>query len=163
MFGELTAHHCGLGAIKRLFQVTANRPIIALAWLCVADLASTVWLLNSCDGGEANPLMGRFLAHGTGAFIVAKLALSILPLAVLKWARRYQSEFVHKASRAALAAYLILYMAGVVRANTKQYVIEAPADPRFIAAIDHARREAAVTSPLLSMRTEGNNNVRNTP
>lgn len=94
-----------------------SRLTVLLFAICLLDLFTTLWLVLTRRAAEANPLMDIFLAHSVGAFVAAKLALSILPLAVLEWARPHRPVFVRQALFVAIAAYLASYAIGVARAN----------------------------------------------
>lgn len=88
-----------------------------LAAICAADLVTTLWFVYGMGAQEANPLMQGFLSHGIAAFVVAKTALVIGPLAVIEWARRHRPRFAHGALRACIALYLISYGSVVWRIN----------------------------------------------
>lgn len=117
---------------------------IVLAVICLADLASTVWLVTKRHGGEANPLMNLFLAHGVYAFVAAKLALSILPLGTLEWARRHRADFVRKASCFAVAAYLSCYGLGVVSANANANKMDYEVPPMLVFRPDGSYRHVHI-------------------
>ena len=104
-------------------------PTRLLAGVCLLDLGTTLWVLSFHGGSEGNPLMRGFLSHGVATFVAAKLAFVVIPVAVLVWARRRRPLFVHRASWAGVAAYLVIYCSGSVRANSKE---ENTALTRFI-------------------------------
>jgi hypothetical protein len=89
-----------------------------LAGICLFDLLTTLWLLKYHQAAEANPLMAIFVSQGITAFIVAKLVLTVIPLGALEWARKRRPMFVHRALNLVIAAYLLIYVVGVVRVNS---------------------------------------------
>lgn len=125
--GDAVVQRTWLSPLQRLSKAS-----LTLGLLCLLDLASTVWLLKTQGAVEANPLMNRFLEHGIGPFILAKLGFSVLPLILLEWARRRCPHFVRGASKIAVIAYLLCYCVGVVRENTVVQQLELPPDARFL-------------------------------
>ncbi len=102
-----------------------------LTAIAAVDLVTTVHVVCMGGGDEANPLMAPLLAMGLGAFVVAKVALTAGPIAILEWARQRRPQFVRRAVNGALAAYVLLYCAGVVRANVRNDPLETAPDPRW--------------------------------
>jgi hypothetical protein len=119
---------------------TLARESFVLVGLCVADLASTLWLVSRGAAVEGNPAMGAFLSIGVVPFIAAKIALVALPLGILEWARRRQPEFVNSMLRLTIVLYIGVYGAGVWRLNADKARL-AHADSTYEAAIE---REAAI-------------------
>ena len=83
----------------------------------IADLATTIIFIRHHGAQEANPLFSRYWQMGLPAFITAKMALLIAPLAILEWARVRRPRFVSWALRGAIVAYLAMYCVGYARLN----------------------------------------------
>ncbi len=98
-----------------MFQL--SRQTYILAGICFFDLLTTLWLLQYHQAAEANPLMAVFVSQGVLAFIAAKMTLTVMPLGMLEWARKRRPMFVHRALNLVIAAYLFIYVVGVVRVN----------------------------------------------
>jgi hypothetical protein len=109
------------GASGVAIQIPSARLIAPSTWILAAmgilDLTMTVCLLTYTEADEANPLMSRFLSFGIGAFILAKLASLILPLAFIEFARRRRPLFVQRATICGIAAYGALLLAGIAHFN----------------------------------------------
>jgi hypothetical protein len=90
---------------------------IVLSTICLADLASTIFLVSYRGAEEGNPLMNYYLHQGIGPFIFAKLILFVIPLCVAEWARRHRPKFVQQALRFAVGAYLLAYVSVFIQAN----------------------------------------------
>jgi hypothetical protein len=100
------------------------RQTYILAMLGLIDLVTTTALVSRCGAAEANPLMAALLSRGLWVFVMVKITMLFGPLAVLEWSRRANPGFVAKAGSTAIAGYVVLYLAGVIRAN----IIPVPAD-----------------------------------
>jgi hypothetical protein len=115
-----------------------------LAGICLMDLCSTVWLLQQHGAAEANPLMSYFLAQGVFAFAIAKITLTIVPLGTLEWAKRRRPVFVNRSLNAAVGAYMLFYIFGVMNANGGPSVAEATrivnADPERVMVWSQIKR-----------------------
>jgi hypothetical protein len=97
---------------------------LALAALCLLDLATTLHWVSRHGAAEGNPLMAWFLTHGgIPAFVLAKCALLIVPLSIMEWARRRRPRFVHTILRCGIAAYIALYGFGVRHINSEMIVV----------------------------------------
>lgn len=109
---------------------TRESQIITL--ICLVDLAVTLVLLSSSRADEGNPLMNFYLQFGTAAFILAKLCLLFLPIFIAEWCRQYRPQFVQRAMRLAIAAYLGVYAVLFLQHNVpvlledSGYKMEAP-------------------------------------
>ncbi len=88
-----------------------------LILLCTLDMVSTAWLLTAGRAQEANPVMRFYVAQGVPTFMVVKAFLYIAPLFVLELLRRRKPEFIRGILRLGIAAYLLVYGIGVLRAN----------------------------------------------
>lgn len=101
-----------------------SKQFYLLAAIGLLDLFSTIWLVSHRGAAEANPLMARFLELGVGVFVLVKLLFLVVPLVVLEWSRRRTPVFARRAMNVATAAYLSLYILGVVRANVRPIIAE---------------------------------------
>ena len=97
--------------------MTLTRESQVLIVICILDLASTLFLLNTTGVREGNPLMSFYLRYGVAVFVMAKLSLVVLPLFVAEWSRQYRPQFVRLMLRAAIAVYLGLYLAVFLSVN----------------------------------------------
>jgi len=97
--------------------MTLTKESQVLIAICMLDLASTLFLLNTTGASEGNPLMSYYLRYGVGVFILVKLTLMALPLFVAEWSRQYRPKFVRLMLRTAIAVYLGLYLAVFLSAN----------------------------------------------
>ena len=88
-----------------------------LAGICVADLASTIWLVARHGAAEGNPIMRFYLEQGVGVFVLAKMLFFLGPLVILEWARRERPRFVHGMLRLGIVLYVGSYGLGVLRLN----------------------------------------------
>lgn len=121
-------------------------PTHVLVGLCLLDLATTLWVLAFHSGAEGNPLMARVLAYGVGMFVIAKLALVFIPVSVLVWARRRRPVFVYRSSWIAVAAYILIYFSGSVRANSGQTL--AASGPILREDLVLGRSEMLASTPM---------------
>ena len=87
---------------------------VALAAVALADLLYSCYLLATGTAYEGNPLMAALLQDlGPSGFVAAKAGLIAVPLAVAEWARTRNERFVRAALRAALAVYLVVWLAAI--------------------------------------------------
>ncbi|HEX5324628.1 MAG TPA: DUF5658 family protein [Capsulimonadaceae bacterium] len=91
---------------------------LVLSGICLADLASTIFLVSYRGAEEGNPLMNYFLHQGIGSFIFAKLVLFVIPLGIAEWARQHRPKFVRQTLRFAIGAYLLAYLCVFIQVNT---------------------------------------------
>jgi hypothetical protein len=88
-----------------------------MAGICIADLVTTIWFVNSHGASEGNPLMNYYLQMGVVPFIAAKMVFFVGPLVVLEWARQKRPLFVRNMLRVGIALYLGFYGTVVWRIN----------------------------------------------
>src|SRR5262245_46980572 len=93
------------------------RESLILAGLCLADLASTVVLVQVHGAGEANVVMGYYLQQGLPAFILAKFLLFVPSLLIAEWYRQRNPRLITHTLRLVIALYVCCYSAGVFAAN----------------------------------------------
>ena len=95
---------------------------LILATICLLDLGTTIFWVTYREAMEGNPIMAFYLHHGgTPAFIAAKMVLLTMPLLIAEWARLTNPRFVQRALRVGIAAYLTLYVLGVVHINSDEH------------------------------------------
>lgn len=97
--------------------MTLTKESLILIGICIVDLVSTLFLLNTRAALEGNPLMAFYLSYGIGAFIMAKLTLVVLPVFIVEWSRQFRPKFVRSMLRAAIVAYLAAYLVMFVSVN----------------------------------------------
>lgn len=110
--------------------MSISRESIVLMLICLADLASTIFVVNYRHANEGNPLMKYYLDHGLATFVAAKLVLLLMPLFIAEWARQHRPQFVTRSLRVAAAAYLFAYVGGVAQLNIDRflpYSVDTPA------------------------------------
>lgn len=90
-----------------------------LAFLCIADLAATVWLVASGQAREANPIMGFYFGIGVSAFILAKTLLTLAPIFVLELLRLHRPRTVQRLLRVGILLYVLTYGIGVWWTNSR--------------------------------------------
>lgn len=91
-------------------RLTLNRDSIILIAIGVADLISTVILLNIGRAVEGNPVMAYFLHYGIGVFILMKMVFISLPVMIFEYCRQYKPQFVTMMVRFAITAYVAVYI-----------------------------------------------------
>ena len=74
-------------------------------------MLATVYLLATHRAAEGNPVMAGILAqYGPAAFIGLKVLLLAVPLVIAEYARRHSPDFVPRALRIGLIAYVVLLL-----------------------------------------------------
>jgi len=82
------------------------------------DLLSTIYIIATNRGHEANPLFAYVLeTMGPTGFVLAKALLLGVPLTVAELARKRHDAFVRRALRIAIVGYISLYVLTFVRYN----------------------------------------------
>jgi len=102
---------------------------LVLAAMGLADLCFTLWLVATLDAWEANPVMEAALRNGLQTLVAVKLALLVLPLAIVEWAWRRRPAFVRRAANLAIAGYVLVFALGIARANLANHPTMLPPDP----------------------------------
>ena len=90
-----------------------------MAAICIADLTTTLWFVGRFGAAEGNPLMKYYLELGTLPFVLAKLTLFLVPLAILEWARQRNPRFVTGMLRVGIVLYLGSYATVVWNVNAR--------------------------------------------
>ncbi len=136
-------------------RFSIHRQAAVLIAICLFDLVSTVWVVNTGRGDEANPLMAFFLAQGVMAFVAAKLCMVAAPVATLEWARPKRPKFVHRAYYAAFAGYLGFYAIGVAKANhvPSPSVVRAHLEPERVEVWNNIRARINAKNAARSQTT----------
>ena len=100
---------------KSLYVLPESTLLVLVGGL---DLVSTIYILATHTGHEANPLfVGLLDTFGVGGFIVFKALMLGIPLTIAELARRKHPEFVRSALRFGLAAYVLLYLVAFIQNN----------------------------------------------
>lgn len=87
--------------------------------ICIIDLISTLFLLDTKTASEGNPIMGFYLKFGIGTFVMVKITLLVLPIFIFEWCRQYRPDFVRLMLRTAIIAYVGAYLLLFVAINTE--------------------------------------------
>jgi hypothetical protein len=96
-----------------------------IAGIALLDLVLTIALVQGRQAQEGNPLMGFYLSHGLPAFVLAKGVFTAMPLIILEWGRRHRPQFVKAISRAAIAAYVGMYIVMFAQVNLPALVLQS--------------------------------------
>ena len=97
----------------------------ALAFACLADLVTTLWLVYVHGAREANPLMAFYLDLGPLTFALAKTLLFMAPIIVLEILRAKRPQAIRAILRMAVVSYVVVYVAGVWFVNSTGVLIQA--------------------------------------
>lgn len=90
-----------------------------IALIGILDLMTTILFIRHHGAEEANPLFHRYWQMGIPVFVLAKLVLLLIPLAVLEWARQRRPRFVRLALRVGITAYVAMYGVGFTQLNSQ--------------------------------------------
>lgn len=90
-------------------RLTLSRDSIILIAIGMADLISTVILLNAGGAVEGNPVMAYFLRYGICVFILMKMMLISIPVMIFEYCRQFKPKFVALMVRFAITAYVAVY------------------------------------------------------
>jgi hypothetical protein len=94
-----------------------SRESLIIAGLCIADLVSTIVLLQHHDASEGNVVMAFYLKYGWLAFVGVKCLLFVPALFIAEWYRRHNPRLVTGTLRLVIVLYVGLYSAGVFTLN----------------------------------------------
>jgi len=98
-----------------LSERTATSPeVVALFSLCMLDMVSSAWLFRQGLATEGNPLLRGAADAGTIEFVLVKLVSFIPGLIAAEWYRHVRPRFTRHLLRCVIAAYLVIYSAGVL-------------------------------------------------
>lgn len=87
----------------------------AFAVICLADMLTTLYWVHAGVASEANPVLARALQAGPACFAGEKIASFAPALIAAAAYRTRRPRFVAFFLRAALAGYVIIYAASVLR------------------------------------------------
>jgi hypothetical protein len=87
------------------------------AGLMLFDTFTTVILFHSGLIVEANPIMAVVLAHGTGLFILVKVALTAAVCGLILLIGKRDAKRARMYATVVLVAYLALYLMGIIAVN----------------------------------------------
>lgn len=93
---------------------------LVLAVICVIDLLVTLWMIQNGSATEGNPILNYYLEISLGAFILAKLLLSIGPITILEALRARHPRSIRLLLRLCIVLYLLIYSAGSLHLNAWQ-------------------------------------------
>ena len=85
---------------------------LVLAFICMADLVTTLWWLLSNQADEANPLFRKMLdcPCGIWIFATAKIIVCLVALGSLEYARKHTSKFTKFMTWFGIVAYVGAYV-----------------------------------------------------
>jgi len=91
---------------------------LILGSICMLDMLSTVWLIHNGLAREGNPVMDFYVQRSLVVFAIVKSLLFVAPLTALELMRQKNPVFVRRVLRLGIAAYLLVYGVGSIRANS---------------------------------------------
>jgi hypothetical protein len=94
---------------KGVPEMNLTRESRILITICMFDLASTLFFLNTGAASEGNPLMAYYLRAGIWAFILMKMVFIFVPVLIAEWSMQYRPRFVRFMLRTAIVAYIAIY------------------------------------------------------
>ena len=110
--------------MKTTQLTTASRTWIEISWqsitilaICLFDLLSTIWLLETGLATEANPLMAYLLEHGMGWFCGIKMGTVFCLVAVTEWYRKHNPVFVRNIMWVTITGYITIYVVLLIKVN----------------------------------------------
>src|SRR5438128_1700237 len=89
-----------------------------LAAICVFDMLTTIYFVKTGAAVEANPLLAVAFKYGYLSFALAKLVISLVPLALIETLRPSRPQFCTVMLRIGIAGYVICYFLGSTLAST---------------------------------------------
>lgn len=96
-----------------LLQKKVSDETIAIAFLCLLDLITTLYWVSQGQAREGNPLMAYFLDLGAGWFVGAKVLMFAPALVLAEWYRQHKPEMVTRLLRWVARFYVVIYVAGI--------------------------------------------------
>ena len=102
----------GYGANPLLGRKVSDETV-AIAFLCLLDLITTLYWVSQGQAREGNPLMAYFLDMGAGWFVAAKVLMFAPALVLAEWYRQRKPELVTLLLRWVARFYVVLYIAGI--------------------------------------------------
>jgi hypothetical protein len=88
-----------------------------LAFLCLADMIVTLWVVESGMAMEANPIMRFYYDISPLAFACAKTLTFVGPILILEQLYDRNPRFIRALLRGALALYVAIYVGAVFVVN----------------------------------------------
>lgn len=90
---------------------------VTLGLIGMTDLVTTIALIHSGAGWEANPVLAFYLEAGLLCFAAAKILLTLGPVYVLEVLRKHRPQSIRFLLRAAIVLYGVGYHLGVQIVN----------------------------------------------
>jgi len=90
---------------------------MVFALLCMLDLLSTVYVIESGYAIEGNPLLAPVVAQGWLAFAVVKALTFLIPIAIIEIIRPLRPNFIRWSMRFASVGYVAVYGLGSLQLN----------------------------------------------
>ena len=95
------------------FHRTVSIEAVAITWICLIDLMTTLYWVSQGQAREGNPIMAFFLDQSYVSFIAAKIFTFAPAVAVAAWYRPRNPRLIRKLLRWVIVGYLFIYVAGV--------------------------------------------------
>jgi uncharacterized protein DUF5658 len=96
-----------------LHRRTVTQEGVAIAFICLLDLLTTLYWVSQGQAREGNPVLAFFLDQGMVPFIVAKLTTFVPALIVAEWYHPRNPRLITRVMRWVIVGYFVLYIAGV--------------------------------------------------
>ena len=100
---------------QSLHRRKVSTETVIFATICLADLISTVILVQRGVAIESNPLLAPTMRLGISCFVVVKLASFLVPLALVEMLRPKSPAFCQLILRVGIVGYLAVYVIGSLR------------------------------------------------
>ena len=98
----------------RVLHRRVSEESVAIAFLCLLDLITTLYWVSQGQAREGNPLLAYFLDMGAPWFIAVKVLTFAPALTLAEWYRQHKPELVTRLLRWVAASYVVLYIAGIL-------------------------------------------------
>ena len=104
--------------MRNLFR-TVSPANLALLFVGLLDLSTTLFWLRGGHAIEINPIMAGVLRHGIPPFIAVKMCTLLAYVGVMEWYRRRRNPaFARLVGRITLGSYLAIYTLGFCCVNS---------------------------------------------
>jgi hypothetical protein len=97
----------------RLLRQPVTNESLLICLICIADLVTTLYWVNTGMAQEGNPIMAFFLDQSNAMFIGAKIGTFVPAVVAAEYYRNVRPGWVVRAMRWTIAAYLFIYVASV--------------------------------------------------
>lgn len=98
-------------------SLRVSRESLALVAICLADMLSTLFFVQTGRAVEQNPLMAACINHSPVTFVVVKMVSFVPFIVAVELYRRKNPRFALNACRCAIALYLVTFVALTLTTN----------------------------------------------